>query len=116
MTLKFTTHVLNGTDGTHAAGVGLCLRNRGDGAVLFAGETDAGGRLLAEIPAEAIARDGRIELVIANGAFWEGRNIPRGGPQIVDDVAIGITLPARAGHYHLPVMLSPNSFSGWWSS
>lgn len=116
MTLKFTTHVLNGTDGTHAAGVGLTLCNRGDGAVLFSGETDAGGRLQAEIPSAEIAPEGRIELVIASGAFWETRNIPRNGPQIVDEVAIRITLPARTGHYHLPVMLSPNSFSGWWSS
>ncbi|MCZ4291620.1 hydroxyisourate hydrolase [Hoeflea alexandrii] len=116
MTLKFTTHVLNGTDGTHAAGVGLSLCNRCDGTLLFSGVTDAGGRLQAEIPTEAIADDGALELVIRSRAFWEGRNIPRSGPQIVDEVAVRITLPERSGHYHLPVMLSPNSFSGWWSS
>lgn len=116
MMLKFTTHVLNGTDGTHAAGVSLALHNRRDGGLLFAGQTDAGGRLLAEIPSAEIAPDGRIELVIANGAFWETRNIPRTGAQIVDEVVIRISLPDRTGHYHLPVMLSPNSFSAWWSS
>ncbi len=77
MTLKFTTHVLNGTDGTHAAGVDLSICNRGDGTVLFSGETDAGGRLQAEIPSAEIAPEGQIELVIVNGAFWETRNIPR---------------------------------------
>ena len=116
MSLKFTTHILNGTDGTHAAGVGIELRNRADGALVFAGQTDAGGRLMAEIASERIAPDGRLELCIANGRFWAGRGIPRSGPQIVAEVAIRLDLPAPEGHYHVPVMLSPNSFSSWWSA
>lgn len=116
MTLKFTTHILNGTDGTHAAGVGIELRNLAGGESLFAGETDAGGRLQCEIASARVAADGRLELVIRNGAFWQGREIPRSAPQVVEEVAIRMRIPERQGHYHAPVMLSPNSFSGWWSA
>ena len=116
MTLKFTTHILNGTDGTHAAGVGIALRNLADGEILLTAETDGGGRLQGEIASDRIAPDLRIELVIRNGAYWQGRGVPRSGPQVVEEVAIRMQLPAAEGHYHAPVMLSPNSFSAWWSA
>jgi len=116
MTLKFTTHVLNGTDGTHAAGVGIELRNLTGGKPLFVGETDAGGRLQCEIASEHIASDGRLELMIRNGAFWHDQEIPRSGPQVVEEIIVRLQIPGRRGHYHAPVMLSPNSFSAWWSA
>lgn len=116
MTLKFTTHILNGTDGTHAAGVGIELRNLGDAEALFTGQTDPGGRLQCEIASDRIAENGRLELIIRNGAFWQGKEIPRGAPQVVEEVAIRMRIPEGKGHYHAPIMLSPNSFSAWWSA
>lgn len=116
MTMTFTTHILNGTDGTHAGGVRLGLYNRDSGERIFLGETNEGGRLQTIIAESQLPESGAVELVIWNGPFWEGRGIPRHGPQIVDEVVIRISLPERTGHYHVPLMRSPNSFSCWWSA
>lgn len=114
MSITFTTHVLNGTDGTHAAGV--ALRLCAGGAVLAEGVTDAGGRLRCEIAVTALPADGAVELHLDTAAFWRDRGVPRQGPQIVAGVTIRLSLPQGAGHHHVPVMLSPNAFSAWWSA
>lgn len=114
MSITFTTHVLNGTDGTHAAGVALRLC-AGD-TVLAEGVTDAGGRLRCEIAVDVLPADGAIALQIDTEPYWRGRGVPRTGPQIVSGMTIRLSLPHEAGHHHAPVMLSPNAFSAWWSS
>lgn len=114
MSLTFTTHVLNGTDGTHAAGVRLRLC--AGASELAAGVTDASGRLRCEIAVEALPADGAVTLEIDTAPFWRDRGIPRQGPQIVAGLAIRLSLPQGPGHHHVPVMLSPNAFSAWWSA
>ena len=114
MTITFTTHVLDGTDGTHADGVALRLC-AGD-TVLAEGVTNASGRLQCEITVDALPPDGTILLQIDTEPYWRGRGVPRSGPQIVEGVTIRLILPRIAGHHHVPVMLSPNAFSAWWSA
>ncbi|MCB1360570.1 MAG: hydroxyisourate hydrolase [Rhodobacter sp.] len=114
MTITFTTHVLNGTDGTHAGGVALRLC-AGD-AVLAQGVTDQGGRLRCEIAVDALPADGAVALHIETAAYWRDRSVPRQGPQIVEGVTIRLSLPPGAAHHHVPIMLSPNAFSAWWSA
>jgi len=111
-----TSHTLNGTDGTHAGGIGVTLIDRISGAVLVASETDIGGRLSLVIPDHKIDPHGSYELVFATGAYWASRSIPRDGAQIVDEVVIRFSMPDPGGRYHLPVILAPNSHSVWWSS
>ena len=114
MSITFTTHVLNGTDGTHAAGVALRIC-AGD-IVLAQGITNEGGRLQCEIPVDALPADGMILLHIDTEPFWRGRGVPRTGPQIVAGLTLRLIVPRIEGHHHVPVMLSPNAFSAWWSA
>ncbi|GGE28654.1 5-hydroxyisourate hydrolase [Gemmobacter megaterium] len=114
MSITFTTHALNGTDGTHAGGVALRLC-AGD-TILAEGVTNVGGRLQCEIALDAVPRDGLILLHIDTEPYWRGRGVPRTGPQIVSGVTIRLDLPRTSGHHHVPVMLSPNAFSAWWSA
>lgn len=113
MSITFTTHVLNGTDGTHAAGVVLRLC-AGD-TILAEGVTNAGGRLQCEITVDSLPPDGKILLHIDTEAYWRDRGVPRSGPQIVAGFTVRLILPRSEGHHHVPVMLSPNAFSAWWS-
>lgn len=114
MSTTFTTHVLNATDGTHAGGV--ALRLCAAGAVLAAGVTDEGGRLRCEVETAALPADGAVTLEIDTAAYWQDRGVPRQGPQIVAGVTLRLSLPTGARHHHVPVMLSPNAFSAWWSA
>ena len=111
-----TSHTLNGTDGTHAGGIAVTLSNRATGEVLFSEEMDAGGRLSQEIAPDRVDADARYELVFATGPYWAGRGIPRDGAQILDEVVIRFAMPDPAARYHIPVILSPNSYSVWWSA
>ena len=44
-----TSHLLNGTDGTHAAGVSATLRNCATGAEIFKTQTSNKGRMEQQV-------------------------------------------------------------------
>lgn len=64
------------------------------------------------------ARDEQVAGHLADGHTRLTRKpaVPRTGPQIVSGVTIRLDLPRTSGHHHVPVMLSPNAFSAWWSA
>ena len=111
-----TSHTLNGTDGTHAGGIAVTLTNGDTGEVLFTAEMDSGGRLRQEIAPDRIDAGARYELVFATGPYWAQLGIPREGVQIMDEVVLRFSMPDPEGRYHMPVILSPNSYSVWWSA
>ena len=110
-----SSHTLNGTDGTHAGGIAVRLARIG-GETLVEAEMDAGGRLLQEIPADRIDPAATYELVFDTGPYWAARDMPRTGPQIIDQVVFRLSMPDPGARYHIPVILSPNGYSCWWSS
>jgi|TARA_B110000259_G_scaffold107628_1_gene123360 5-hydroxyisourate hydrolase len=105
-----TSHTLNGTDGTHAAGISVTLTRLGQvNEVIFTTVMDAGGRLEQEIAAHQIDPNATYELVFETGPFWSDRNITGAIPQIV----LRFLMPDQKGQYHMPVILSPNSYTVW---
>ncbi len=114
-----TSHTLNGTDGTHAGGIKVSLVEitaEGNRRLVFETETDPGGRMARELDPTEIDSTARYELVLETGTYWEGRNIPHDGPQIMDEIVVRFRMPDTSGKYHIPLILSPNSYSVWWSS
>lgn len=110
-----SSHTLNGVDGTHAGGIAVSLRNLSSGETLFDTAMDAGGRLQQDISAARVDPAAKYELVFATGAYWHSRNITGDGAQIMDEVVVRFAMPDAAARYHIPVILSPNSYSIWWS-
>jgi 5-hydroxyisourate hydrolase len=76
---------------------------------------DDGGRLVQEIAEDLIDPAAKYELVFGTGAYWQARDITRSGAQIMDEVVVRFAMPNAAARYHIPVILSPNSYSIWWS-
>lgn len=111
---KISSHLLNAADGTHAGGVPITLTGP-DGA-LFESQTDPGGRLVEDIAADRIDPGATYEMVFKTAGYWKDREIPRGGPQIMSEIVLRITMPDPDGAYHLPIILSPNGYSMWWSA
>lgn len=109
---KLTSHTLNGTDGTHAGGIGVTLRNLGTGNTLFTAQMDEGGRLSRDIAAGDIDPAAQYELVFDTGAYWAARGIPAR----VEEIALRFSMPDTSGAYHMPVILNPHSYSMWMSS
>ena len=110
-----SSHTLNGTDGTHAGGIPVHLAQVG-GPVLFTAEMDDGGRLSQDIPANRIDPEASYQLIFDTAAYWADRNVPREGPQIMEQIVLQFRMPNPDGRYHMPLILAPNSYSVWWSA
>lgn len=110
--MSISTHVLDAAAGRPAAGLGLTLSHRaGAGAGGGAGEAGGGWRELAR---RVTGEDGRAAGLESPGAgyyrivFDTGSYQPDGFyPEVV--VVFRVTDPA--GHYHVPLLLSPFSYS-----
>jgi len=111
-----SSHTLNGVDGTHAGGIRVQVHERISGKLLFDSKTDDGGRLLQEVDISASGSDATYEMVFETGPYWQARDVPRKTPQIMTDVVVRFQMPDPDARYHIPVILSPNSYSVWWSS
>ena len=98
--MSLTTHVLDTVRGIPAAGVAIELR-RGD-ELLTRTVTNADGRtdepLLTESPA------GEYELVFAVGDYFGER-------AFLDRVPVRFTIADPDAHYHVPLLVSPWSYS-----
>ena len=111
-----TSHFLNGTNGTHAAAVGVTLiyidcngtRNK-----ILTAKSDEGGRVSHDFDAVA---DGTYELLIASRSYFESLTLPKVGKQLLEEIVIRFNIPQTNARCHIPVIMSPNSYSCWWSS
>ncbi|MFD0659946.1 hydroxyisourate hydrolase [Thermocatellispora tengchongensis] len=96
-----STHVLDASLGLPAAGVAVRLEDA-SGAVLAEGRTDDDGRVRGWR-----AGPGTHRLVFATGEYFAGR----GAPTFYPEVVIAFTVAAGDDHYHVPLLLSPFSYS-----
>ena len=111
-----SSHLLNGVDGTHAGEVTVTLIQiaaDGERSVVFEEKSDQGGRFQQDV---AVVTDSGYEMVIASGAYFKGQVLPSDSVQILEEIVIRFTMPDPEARYHIPVIMSPNSYSCWWSS
>ena len=102
---SLSTHVLDTTHGSPAAGVALRL-TASDGTLLHAGTTDADGRC----PSLPSVAPGRYRLEFSVADYFRGRGIALSDPPFLDVIAIDFGI-ASAGHYHVPLLVSPYGYS-----
>jgi 5-hydroxyisourate hydrolase len=109
-----STHVLDTMHGTPAAGMrGKLLRMQAGGAQTLASfELDADGRhpggALLDAATMAI---GRYQLVFSVAAYFRRRAVMLPDPPFLDEVTIDFGIADAGGHYHVPLLVSPWSYS-----
>ncbi len=108
-----TTHVLDAARGCPAAGLRIALyRLDGEGRdKLTERITNADGRTDAPILAADAFRTGTYELVFFAGAYLRAEGLAGAEPLFLDEIPIRFGLADAAAHYHVPLLLSPYSFS-----
>ncbi len=111
-----TTHVLNAVDGSHAGGIPVRLVHLTTGREMFATQTDPGGRLSQEVDLSNCAPDDRFELTLTTSPYWQQQGCGDIMIQIMTEVVLRFTMPDPDARYHMPVVLSPNSYTTWWSA
>jgi 5-hydroxyisourate hydrolase len=108
--MTLSTHVLDATTGRPAAAVQVRLEAGADTgwAPAGQGQTDADGRLrLAGAGGAAGFEPGVYRITFGTGAYFTARGVPSFYPE----VTITFEMTARDEHYHVPLLLSPYSYS-----
>ena len=109
-----TTHVLDVTRGGPAAGVAVELYALGEGgarALIAAVSTNADGRTDKPLIPAAESRVGRFELVFHVGDYYRGAGVKTADPPFLDEVPLRFAIADPAAHYHVPLLVSPWSYS-----
>ena len=106
-----SSHLLNSVNGTHASGVSVVINQinpSGDKKIFFETKTDESGRILKdfELTSEDCACD--YEMVCKTADYFLEKNI-------VTEIIIKFKMEDPKKKYHLPIILSPNSYTIWWS-
>lgn len=110
---RLTTHVLDTARGTPGAGMAVTLyRREGDRLqALRSVITDADGRVDPPLLQGDELAPGRYRLIFAAGAYFRRRGVELPDPPFVDEVVIDFGVADVAAHYHVPLLVSPWSYS-----
>jgi 5-hydroxyisourate hydrolase len=104
-----TTHVLDTSRGTPAAGMGVVLEraSAGEWQLIGSGRTSDDGRAANLVPTDATLAAGTYRLAFDTGAYFQAIGVAGFYPE----VAIVFEVRDPAEHYHVPLLLSPYGYS-----
>jgi hydroxyisourate hydrolase len=109
-----TTHVLDVTSGWPAQGVRVELYELADGSERkFVADvtTNADGRTDKPLMSADQARAGRFELIFHAGDYFRRRRSELADPPFLDLIPIRFGVADPQAHYHVPLIVSPWSYS-----
>jgi 2-oxo-4-hydroxy-4-carboxy-5-ureidoimidazoline decarboxylase len=110
---RLSTHVLDTHAGRPAAGVAVELHEfSGKTAHLIAtAVTNSDGRTDRPLIGDRPLPIGRYELSFAVGDHFRSRGIEQGDPPFLDIVLLRFSVSEPEGHYHVPLLCTPWSYS-----
>jgi len=108
---RLTTHVLDTAAGIPARGMRVELRRTEPAAASASFQTNADGRLPADLLEGAALAVGRYELCFHVADYFRARGIALPDPPFLDVVVIRFGIADPAQHYHVPLLVSPWSYS-----
>lgn len=108
-----TTHVLDTANGSPADGMPVKLyRLEGDAATLVSTLTlNDDGRADRPLLEGETMRAGRYRLVFSVAAYFRRRGAALAEPPFLDEVPLDFGIADIAAHYHVPLLVSPWSYS-----
>ena len=111
-----TSHTLNGIDGTHASYIRVQLveLDNTEGPI-FDTHIDSEGRLSQAVSPKDINPLNSYDLVFFTGHYWESRMVKMEKDNISEQIVVRFRMPDPEGHYHVPVILNPKSYTVWLS-
>src|ERR1700686_2825522 len=114
---RLSTHVLDTTLGVPAAGMPIDLyrlRNPGAGDVrlhIKSAVTNSEGRTGEPLLSADSLETGVYELAFQAGDYFRGLGLALPFPPFLDEIVIRFGLADPNGNYHVPLLLSPYSYS-----
>ena len=109
--VTLSSHLLNSVNGTHASDVDIIIfqiKPNGEKNVFCETKTDSGGRLLKEFNLSKEDCNSEYEMVCRTGDYFSQK-------KIVSEIIIKFKMSDPNKKYHIPIIISPNGYSIWWS-
>lgn len=107
---RLTTHVLDTARGVPAGGMRIDLYGLdGTRSLLKSVSTNGNGR--TDEPVLPAAAPGAYELVFHVGDYFRRAQVAGAGPSFLDEVPIRFSIVEPDGHYHVPLLVSPWSYT-----
>ena len=108
---RLTTHVLDTANGVPGGGIRISLFSLDGGrSLLTTAVTNDDGRTEAPLLDEEAFKAGTYELEFSIGEYFAAAGQSVAEPPFLDDVVIRVAL-ADDSHYHVPLLVSPWSYS-----
>lgn len=110
---KLSTHVLDTAHGCPAAGVKLALYviDADRRTLLKDDVTNADGRCASPLLEGEALRAGSYELVFQAGDYYAARGVALPAPRFLDRIVIAFGVADPAQNYHVPLVMTPWSYS-----
>jgi 5-hydroxyisourate hydrolase len=110
---KLSTHVLDTAQGKPGAGVRVELYavDRERRTLLKTDTTNGDGRCAAPLLEGEALRAGQYELVFAAGDYFAAQGVAMPQPRFIDRVTIAFGVADAAQNYHVPLVVTPWSYS-----
>src|SRR5271157_4609028 len=110
---RLSTHVLDVARGKPAPGVmvELHILLGGTRHHLKTTATNADGRTSEPLLSGDLMEEGTYELTFHAGDFFRAQGLALTDPPFLDRVVIRFGIADATGHYHVPLLLSPYSYS-----
>lgn len=110
---RLSTHVLDTTQGKPGSGVRLELYSVADGqrTLLRQETTNHDGRCDSPLLEGDAMQPGHYELVFAAGDYFAAQGVNLPSPRFVDRVTIAFGIADATQNYHVPLVVTPWSYS-----
>ena len=110
---RLTTHVLDTAHGRPAAGmqIELFAIRAGGPALLKTVQTNHDGRIDLPLLSGSELTVGTLELVFHAGDYFAAGGVAASMPMFLDRVPVRFGIADPAAHYHVPLLISPWSYT-----
>jgi 5-hydroxyisourate hydrolase len=111
---RLSTHVLDTANGKPAAGMQVelfRLESGGARTLVKSVTTNSDGRADGPLLADAAFVVGTYELVFDVAAYFRASGTPTADPPFLSTVPLRFAMADPDGHYHVPLLVSPWSYS-----
>lgn len=110
---QLTTHILDTSAGLPAKGVRIEVHHLDGAALELLAErtTEGNGRCAVPLLEGPQLRRGRYRLTVHMGAYFASRGIELSDPPFLEQAIVQIGIADPQQHYHVPLLITPWSYS-----
>tara|TARA_Y100001970_G_scaffold277612_2_gene382086 strand:+ start:2381 stop:2716 length:336 start_codon:yes stop_codon:yes gene_type:complete len=107
----FSSHLLDATNGSHAGNVEVVIfqiKKNGEKKLFYETKSDSAGRINQEFELSKDDCKCEYEMICKTGKYFSEK-------KIISEINIKFRMEDQNQKYHIPIIISKNSYTVWWS-